>query len=68
MSTRSGTCDGCKVLLHGPCYWGRVAPLQEWLEYQYLTTWVDSLDFDEDPGEHFPVGCAACRHPEGQGK
>ena len=58
-------CDGCKALLHGPCYWGRVAPLQEWLDY---LKWVESLDFDKDPGPHFPVVCSACRQLEGLAK
>jgi len=51
----------CGVLLHGPCYWGRVATLEEWLAYLRR---VLETDDEFDAG----VVCSACCQLEGLGK
>jgi hypothetical protein len=49
------------VVLHGPCYWGRVADLEEWLTYLRRVMETED-DFSAK------VICAACRQLEGLGK
>lgn len=49
-------CDRCDTaVMHDPCYWGRVASLEEWRAYLTL------LDGDDDNPTWPPTVCPACR-------
>ena len=37
------SCDLCKAWMHRECYWGRVAPLDEWRSY---VRWNNDTDAD----------------------
>src|SRR5882724_6154278 len=54
-------CTRCRVVMHGACYWGRVAALEEWVAY------IRRVLETED---EFSAGtiCAACRQLDGLGK
>jgi hypothetical protein len=53
-------CTGCSAWIHGECYWGRVASMAEWLEFQR------QLNRDDTPFDYCPqVMCGACRGKEG---
>jgi ribosomal protein L37AE/L43A len=52
-------CVRCGVLLHGPCYWGRIAALEEWLTYLRRVMETEDDDFEAD------VVCAVCRQLKG---
>jgi hypothetical protein len=45
--------------MHDPCYWGRVASLEEWRAYFAL------LDGDDDTPPYPPAVCPACRAKRG---
>jgi hypothetical protein len=53
-------CDGCDVWIHGECFWGRVASMDEWREFQRQLS-RDDLPYDYCP----PVLCGACREKAG---
>jgi hypothetical protein len=53
------TCDRCGVEMHGECFWGRVASLEQWREY--LDVW---LNIEPWPEESYPCLCPACRAAE----
>ena len=53
-------CDGCDAWIHGECFWGRVASMDEWREFQR------QLSRDDLPDDYCPpVLCGACREKAG---
>jgi hypothetical protein len=56
------SCDGCGVLMHNECFWGRVATLEEWRAFQQSS--LDALEANgwvigDEPAP--PVRCPSCR-------
>jgi hypothetical protein len=53
-------CGHCPVVMHAPCYWGRVAPMGEWIAHHR------QMLRDDLPEDYCPdVVCAACRAAKG---
>lgn len=50
-------CRGCRAAMHSECYWGRIAPLEDWIAYMRRVMETDD-DFSPD------VRCPACREEE----
>jgi hypothetical protein len=54
-------CNRCETRMCEPCYWGRVASLDEWRDY--LDRWIEPVEYNADV---VPVVCPACRARQGQ--
>jgi hypothetical protein len=50
------SCDRCKTRMCEPCFWGRVATLDEWRDY--LDRWIEPEECRDDSP---PCLCPECR-------
>lgn len=61
-SMASMGCTRCGTQMHGECFWGRVATLEEWQDY--MGRWIKP-SWGDVPKEPPPCLCPTCRAREG---